>query len=215
MSYSILCIDDDYNHLFGLKLELKKTYQAITATSLAEGMKILKSGQTDCVLLDINLPDGNGLEGLSKIKKEYPSIDVVMMTSEKDPKFIMQAVRSGASDYIVKPYDSDELMAILEKLQAVKAMRDRHDALIANLNPFDTRARLLGASPAFRELLSQASKLKGHDANVLILGESGTGKELLARYIHSLEENASRRPFIAVNCAAIPETLIESELFRH
>lgn len=215
MAYNVLCIDDDADYLFNLKLDLKKMYTVYTATSLAAGLEILKDEYIDGVLLDVNLPDSIGVDGLKKIKSLHPSVDVVMVTAEKDPKFVVHAVREGSSDYLTKPYDMDEMIAILEKLQAVKTMRDRHDALIANLNPEDTRCRLLGSSPAFRDLLTQAARVKGHNANVLILGESGTGKELLARYIHGLEANSNRRPFIAVNCAAIPESLIESELFGH
>ena len=215
MSYNILCIDDDAEYLLSLKAEIKKMYPNVfAAQDLNEGMEIIKEEYIDGVLLDIGLPDCSGLEGLARIKKEYPSVDVVMVTGMRNPKFIVHAVRDGAADYITKPIDADELTAILEKLQAIKMMRDRHDALIANLNPNDTRARLLGSSPSFRSLLEQTTRLKGHNANVLILGESGTGKELLARYIHGLEENPLR-PFVAVNCAAIPETLIESELFGH
>ncbi|MBI2092926.1 MAG: sigma-54-dependent Fis family transcriptional regulator [Deltaproteobacteria bacterium] len=213
---NILCIDDDAEYLLGLKLELKKSYHIYTALTLAEGFEILKSECCiDVILLDIGLPDSSGMEGLTKIKADYPSVDVVMVTAVRDPKFVVHAVRAGSSDYIVKPYAMDELVAILEKLQTIRTMRNRHDALVADLNPMDTKARLLGSSSIFRELLSQAARLKGHNANVLILGESGTGKELLARYIHGIEGNPSRRPFIAVNCAAIPEGLIESELFGH
>ncbi len=213
---NILCIDDDAEYLLGLKLDLKKSYQITTAMTLAEGIDALKNDScVDVVLLDIGLPDGSGIEGLSKIKTDFPNVDVVMVTAVKDPKFVVHAVRNGSSDYLVKPYAHEELVAILEKLAAVRTIRDRHDALVADLNPTDTKSRILGSSPAFRDLLSQAARLKGHNANVLILGESGTGKELLARYIHSIDDNASKRPFIAVNCAAIPEGLIESELFGH
>jgi two-component system NtrC family response regulator len=215
MPYNILCIDDDADYLEGLRLELNKAYDVSTAASLSQGMEVLNDRQIDGVILDVNLPDSTGLKGLTRIKMQYPSVDVVMVTAEKDPGFIVQSVRGGASDYLVKPYAIDELVAILEKLQAGRTLRDRHDALVAEQNPADTRARLLGTSPAFKELLSQTRKVKGHKANILILGESGTGKELLARYIHGLEENPGSRPFVAVNCAAIPDSLIESELFGH
>ncbi len=215
-TYSILCIDDDSDFVLGLKLDIKRFYNNVfSAGSMKEGLEVMEDEYIDCVLLDVNLPDSSDTEGLKTLKNKYPSVDVVMVTGQKDPKFIVQAVREGSSDYLTKPFEINEILAVLEKLESVKAVRDRHDALIASLNPDDTRARLLGSSPAFRDLLSQTARLRGHNANVLILGESGTGKELLARYIHSLEENSNRRPFIAVNCAAIPEGLIESELFGH
>ncbi len=215
-NYGVLCIDDDSAYLFSLKIELKNHgYQVSAADTLKEGLERLEKESIDCVLLDINLPDGSGLDGLSKIKEKFPNVDIIMITAKEDVKFVVQAMRSGACNYLIKPYNIDELVAILEKLEAMRQISDRHDALVASLNPVDTRSRLLGSSPAFRELLVQTYKLRGHNANVLVLGESGTGKELLARYIHSLEENPSRRPFIAVNCAAIPESLIESELFGY
>lgn len=214
MPYNILCIDDDPEFLLGLKLQLKKNYTIKTALTLQEGIQSIREETTDLVLLDIGLGQEDGMDGLRQIKQINPSIDVVMVTGYKDPKFIIQAIRNNAADYLCKPFELEELIAIIEKLQAIKSMRDRHDALIANLNPVDTRARLLGNSAVFRNLLEQANRVKGHMANILIQGESGTGKELLARYIHSLEENP-QRPFIAVNCSAIPEGLIESELFGH
>lgn len=215
MSYNIICIDDDPDFLLSTKLLLKKKYNIQMTTTLADGLQEIKQNNIDLVLLDITLSgDENGLEGLSQIKQLSPDTDVVMVTGSKDPKMIVQTIRAGAIDYICKPFESDELIAIIEKNQSVKEVRDRHNALIENLNPVDTRSRIMGSSPAFRALLEMAARLKGHEANVLLLGESGTGKELLARYIHSLEENP-RRPFIAVNCAAIPEGLIESELFGY
>ena len=200
----------------GLKVQLKRYHNVFTASTLTEGLTILeRETSIELVLLDIGLPDGSGIEGLSRIKLSHPNMDVVMVTAVKDPKFVVQAVRRGASDYIVKPYDKDELSALLEKIQYNRSIKNRHDALVAGLNPIDTKSMLLGSSPAFKDLLTQAKRLKGHNANVLVLGESGTGKELLARYIHGLEDSAVKRPFIAVNCAAIPEGLIESELFGH
>jgi len=215
MSYNILNIDDDPDILLSTKLTLKRKYDIFTASSLAEGLQEIKQNDIDLVLLDVNIgKNENGIEGLKQIKQLSPDTDVIMVTGHKEPKSIVQAVRSGAADYICKPLTKEELLAIVEKHKSIKDIKDRHNALIEELNPVDTRSRIMGSSPAFRALLDKANRLKGHTANILIHGESGTGKELLARHVHSLEKN-SRRPFIAVNCAAIPEGLIESELFGH
>lgn len=215
MSYNILWIDDDPDFLLSMKIILKRKYNVDTFTTLAEGLQEIKDNDIDLVLLDVSLSgEENGLEGLKQIKQLSPDTDVVMVTGSRDPKTIVEAVRAGAIDYLCKPFATDELLATIEKDQSAKSIRDRHNALIEDLNPPDTKTRILGSSPSFRNLMENAKRLKGHMANVLILGESGTGKELLARYVHSLEEN-SRRPFIAVNCAAIPDGLIESELFGY
>ncbi|PIW64775.1 MAG: hypothetical protein COW13_00495, partial [Candidatus Omnitrophica bacterium CG12_big_fil_rev_8_21_14_0_65_50_5] len=213
-NYNILCVDDDPEFLVCLRLELEKFYHCLTTNTLSEGLKIIRNETIDLVLLDITLSDGDGIDGLRNIKKIDPSIDVVMVSGHKDPKFVISSIRDGASDYICKPFVTEELIAVVEKLQKVKQIKNRHDALIADQNITDTSSRLLGASPAFRRLIDMAGRVKGFDANVLIEGESGTGKELLARYIHAQEGDLTR-PFIAVNCASIPENLIESELFGH
>lgn len=215
MPYTIISIDDDINFLTTLRLRFKKKYNFLTTISLAEGLQEIKCKDVDLVLLDISLSGGeNGLDGIRQIKQLSPETDVVMVTGSKDPKTVIQAIRAGALDYLCKPFDDNELTAIIEKHISLKDIRDKKNALIEELNPIDTRSRILGTSITFRTLMERAGRVKGHKANILVLGESGTGKELLARYIHSLEEN-SRRPFIAVNCAAIPEGLIESELFGH
>lgn len=215
MSYNILWIDDDKDLLLSMKILLKRKFNVTTITSLAEGLQKIKKNETDLVLLDFSLGnDENGIDGLKQVKQLSPDVDVIMVTGARDPKIIVEAIRSGATDYVCKPFVTDEIITIIEKTLSVKRVRDRHDALIEDMNPLDTKSRILGSSPKFRSLMENAGKVKGHNANVLILGESGTGKELLARYIHSLEENP-RRPFIAVNCAAIPDGLIESELFGY
>ncbi|MBI4237181.1 MAG: sigma-54-dependent Fis family transcriptional regulator [Deltaproteobacteria bacterium] len=214
MAYHILWIDDDTAFLETVRTSLDGLCELHVATSLSQGLQLLSARPIDLVLLDIALGSENGLEGLQLIKKDSNSVDVVMVSGERDPRQIVQSIRAGAADYLSKPFDIDELIALIEKLRAVKGIRDRHDALVADLNPASAAHQFIGVSTAFRTMLSQTDRLKGHKANVLIEGESGTGKELLARYIHSLEHD-NKRPFIAVNCAAIPEGLIESELFGH
>lgn len=214
MAYRIVWIDDDVDLLIGMRSVLSSQFDCATATSVEEGLKRLREVPTDLVLLDINIGSNNGLEALRDIKALFPATDVVMVTGVTDPTSIITAIRNGASDYLCKPFSPDELLAVIEKLNVLSTLRDKQQALIADLNRPDQQRPFIGSSKSFHTLLEHARRLKGHHANILITGESGTGKELMARYIHS-NENEPQRPFIAVNCAAIPEGLIESELFGH
>lgn len=210
----VLCIDDDPDFLVSMQYQLKRFCRCSTAESLNEGMRLIQKETVDVVLLDIGLGVENGIEGLKMIKREDPSIDVVMVTGQRDPKLVIESVRAGAFDYLVKPPNFEELVLLLEKLNRTRKIQCCHDALIADLNAQSRTAGMIGVSDSFRDVLSKADRIKGYQANTLIEGENGTGKELLARYVHDLEGDL-RRPFIAVNCASIPETLIESELFGH
>lgn len=214
MSYHVLCIDDDAEFLLTLKIQLKKNYKVFTAQNLKEGQNHLEEQSIDLILLDVRLGEEDGLVGLKSIREKFPDVDVVMVSGQKDPKLIVKAIQEGASDYICKPFSQDELLAVVEKTKKLRSMRERHDAYVMEQNQSHSDRPLIGNSRTFKKLLEQVQCVRGHQANVLIEGESGTGKELLARYIHELEVNPNR-PFIAVNCAAIPETLIESELFGH
>ncbi len=216
MQFNVLCVDDDETLLGVVRDELTKHFSVETASTLGDTLKKLSEKEFDCVLLDVNLPDATGTQGLEKIKKLSSSIEVVMLTAERDPKLIVKAVRLGAADYIVKPFDIEEIIFSLKKIAGGIKTKRRLEALVANTGEADTCGRLLlGKSPVIKELIEQATKLKGHGANVLISGESGTGKELLARFIHGLDDPSRSRPFITVNCAAIPDNLLESELFGH
>lgn len=214
MAEKILCIDDDVEFLFSVSMQLETDHKVFTAENSELGLAALKAHPIDLILLDIDLGAENGLHLLKEIKTRAPQVDVIMVSGNRDSKLIVQAIREGASDYLCKPFGTEELMAVIEKVSKLRGMRDRHDALVAGINAKELAKPLIGKSKAFKEILSRARCVQGHNANILIEGESGTGKELLARYIHELEDNAER-PFIAVNCAAIPETLIESELFGH
>ncbi|MBI2341483.1 MAG: sigma-54-dependent Fis family transcriptional regulator [Deltaproteobacteria bacterium] len=214
MNMHILAIDDDSSFLLFLKANLRNTYKFSSARNATEAEILIRANGIDIVLLDIGLGEENGLELLKRIKQNCHSVDVVMVTGQKDPKFVMEAVKLGAADYLVKPFEIEELIAVIEKVRPIRDLREKQAALFADINELSGKSSMLGESPVFKDMLSKANRVKGHSANILIEGESGTGKELLARYIHRLEEN-SNRPFIAVNCAAIPENLLESELFGH
>lgn len=212
MTLKILAIDDDPAFLQFLKFSLEAHARVTTCSHPEKALLLLKKNRVDMILLDISLGNDNGIDLLKRIKKENPETDIVMLTAHKDPKMIVECVRNGAFDYLVKPFEVEELLAILVKLKPIYHMREKNQAFIHAFSR--SHQKMMGESPAFQKILKQASRVKGHTATVLIEGESGTGKELLARYLHALEESPSR-PFIAVNCAAIPDTLIESELFGY
>ena len=214
MSLNLLCIDDDREFLIHLQLEMENHHKVTMAADVAEGMKVIKGRDIDAVLLDIGLGHTDGISALKLIKKDHPKLPVVMLTGFRDPKTIIEAIHAGATHYICKPFETEELLSVLEKIEGVGRLHDKNQALLATLNNGYSASPMVGKSLKFRQVIDQAALLKGHNANVLIGGESGTGKELLARYIHNLEDSPSR-PFIAINCAAIPANLMESELFGH
>ncbi|MFH1653640.1 MAG: sigma-54 dependent transcriptional regulator [Pseudomonadota bacterium] len=212
--YTILCVDDDENFLVQLE-SIFADYTVFKATCMDDALSIIDRNDINTVLLDISLNGEDGLDGLNLIKKRNSFIDVVMVTGHRDTEYIVKAIQSGASDYVLKPVDQGALLACVEKSKQSKKEKEKYNALLCELNSADIASRIVGRSAELSKILNIAKKVKGHHrANILIEGESGTGKELLARYIHRLEEN-TRRPFIAINCAAIPDNLIESELFGH
>lgn len=214
MAYHILCIDDDTELLGILQNLLQKENQVSTTISVKDAIPIIKDHLVDLIILDLNVGDENGLEALKEIKRISPSTDVVMLTATCDPKEIVQAIQYGAADYLCKPFVIEELTAVLTKMKGLCAVKDKNATLMSDLNPPHTHSKFIGASKAFRSVLEQASRVVGYPANILIQGESGTGKEIMARHIHGLEGRPDR-PFIAINCAAIPEGLIEAELFGY
>ncbi len=214
MAYQILWVDDDQELLTTLRYPLQRLgYNVVACETLKEASEILRDSPIELLLLDLDLGADRGHEGLQKFQKQNPSVNIIVVSGERHSALI-DAGRYGATAYLSKPFSIDALAAIIKKMQGVKTLRERHDALIAQLNPPELTRQFIGVSPAFQTMLRHAERLKGHNANVLLQGESGTGKELLSRYIHSIEGD-TKRPFIAVNCAAIPEGLVESELFGH
>ncbi len=214
--YHILCVDDNESFLFGLKTQLAPHYRVFTARSEVLALEVLKTEQIDLMLLDVNLTTKNdGIELISKFKQAYPSLSIIMLSGLRDPELIVEAMKFGAADYICKPYPMKELIAVIEKNLATRHTLEKNAALIELFNHEQVdNSKLIGASEVMEKLRQQIARVKGHGATILIEGESGTGKEVAAKYIHSLELNPAR-PFIAINCAAIPENLLESELFGH
>lgn len=208
----VLCVDDDVDFLSSLKRKLSKNSTVFTASTISSGLSVLQTENIDMVLLDVELGNENGVESIRKFRSQHPNLDIVMLSGRRDPKTVVEAVRAGAIDYLTKPFDVDEFAAIVERQKNTWKLRERYDALIETQNTAGAKCGIVHKSACMSKLLSEVSKLKGSFANVIIFGESGTGKELFARFIHSSEGNPSR-PFVAINCAAIPDTLMEAELF--
>lgn len=211
-AFRILCVDDDADFLVGMRMQLEGHFDFASAGSIEEALAVIERGPVDLVLLDVELGRENGIEGIRVIRSAGCSVDIAMLSGQRDPKIVVDAIRAGAVDYIVKPVEVEELLAICERQAANRRVRERYDALVETQNSNGHRSSIIHNGASIARILKQAEQLRGHGANVLVVGETGTGKELLARYIHRLEGDA-RRPFIAVNCAAIPENLIEAELF--
>lgn len=217
MSESILIVDDDKNIRYSLRRLLEQEEQVVTeATSGEEALKLLAEHDYSLILLDIQMRGLSGLETLNEIKKMNPHIPVIMLTAFGTTQNAIEAIKRGAFEYILKPFNPDELRKIIESSQEVSRMMRQEVRLpIAPESPTDKDGDLIiGNSPKMQEVYKMIGKIAQSDVTVLLRGESGTGKELVARAIYQ----HSKRPdqlFLPVNCAAIPENLLESELFGH
>ena len=189
-------------------------HTVLAAANGGEAIAHVERAPVDLVITDFRMPDISGHEVLERVHAIQPGVAVVIVTAYGTIANAVEAMKAGAADYLMKPVDLDELelvvARILDRLELIRENR----ALRQRIEEVRGVVRLLGRSPALQAVLAKASRAAETDATVLILGESGTGKELLARSIHDLSRRADG-PFIAVNCAALPETLLESELFGH
>ena len=209
---NILVIDDDNAHRLMIREFLKEQkFNSLEAASGEEGLKVLETALVDLVLLDIKMPGMGGMEALKHIKSFNPSLPVIMMNAYATVETAIEALKVGAGDYLLKPLNLEEVeeavRAAIEPSVTRTAVRD---PLIPELKGLD----LIAESAVMRDILAEAVKVATTDATVLLTGESGSGKEVLAEAIHSLSPRAGKR-LMTLNCAAIPETLIESELFGH
>lgn len=211
----LLIVDDDIDFLMAIRMQLRGSYTALTANSTDEALATLKEQDVDLVLLDVGLGGENGLEGIGKIHSVHPSVGVAMLSGLRDPKTVVTAIRAGAIDYLTKPLDESLLAEVVEKAVATRDVQEKREALMASQTSVNNGgAHIVYRSKRMADLIAEADKVQGHDANVLIIGKTGTGKEVLARYINERGDGL-RRPFVAVNCSAIPDHLLESELFGH
>ncbi len=215
MRHRVLIVDDDTPCRKGLA-ELLAVW-GYDVTSAADGVDGLERAAADApavVVSDLVMPRLDGLGLLSALQKDHPETPVIMLTGQGSIETAVQAMKDGAYDYLTKPVDPSRLQLLLERaVERAEAAREVH-RLRRELRQRGAFGRLVAGAPGMREVTRQIEQVAPTDATVLVLGESGTGKELVARTIH--EHSPRRRaPFVAVNCAAIPETLLESEIFGH
>jgi len=214
-NYSILIVDDEDAQRSILKGYLeKKGYKIYSASSGTEGIKIVQDNLIDIVLSDYKMPDKTGLEVLESVKKINPEVSFVILTAYGTIENAVKAMRLGAFDYISKPVDLDELDLMIERIIENKNLKSEIQLLKNQLQSKFKIDSFISHSPKMEEILSFAARAADSKATVLITGESGTGKEVLAKSIHYVSPRKDK-PFIAVNIPALPETLLESELFGH
>jgi len=212
---SILIIDDDPLIRKTLSSHLsRRNFEVHMAEEGEEGLAKYAENLPDLVILDIRLPDIDGLEALRKIKDRNKNACVVIMTAYDDMKTTVEAIKSGAYEYLVKPLDFVELDLTVEKAFQMQSLEDKLTYLVEEKQKEYTIDNIIGRSPQMREVFKLIGSVADTRTNILIRGESGTGKELVAKAIH-YNSPYSHEPFIVINCSAISDTLLESELFGH
>jgi len=211
---SVLIVDDEVGVRESLKMILKKDYEVFLAKDAEEAFSQIKAQSPDVILLDIILPGLDGLRVLERIKKNDPDIIVIMITATNTAKTAVEAMKLGAYHYVTKPFDNDELRLIISRSLSEKALKQE---LIFRREEMDKSfdfENIIHKSSVMKDIFKVVKQIADSKSTALIMGESGTGKELISRAIH-YNSNRKNYPFVTINCAAIPETLIESELFGH
>jgi len=220
MTPTLLIVDDDEGIREQLKWALARDYEIVMAEDRPNATAAFRQHRPWAVLLDLGLPPavGDTTEGfatLAEILKADPSTKVIVITGQSDKRHAIEAIGQGAYDFLCKPVELDDLRIILKRAFHVAAMEREYRALQARASqPADAFEGMIGTSARMQDVFASIRKVATTEASVLIMGESGTGKEMAAQAIHRLS-NRRDGPFVAINCAAIPETLLESELFGH
>ncbi|MFO1065588.1 MAG: sigma-54 dependent transcriptional regulator [Pirellulales bacterium] len=211
----VVIIDDERNMCELLEMDLKlRGYETAAFTAAGEALAYLDGHDADVVVTDVRMPGTNGIELCSQVSAKYPDVPVIVMTAFGSMETAVAALRSGAYDFLTKPVESDLLAAAIQRAVEHHRLQDHVRRLTETIDHRKHFGEILGESPAMQAVYSQLVQLAQTDTTVLLTGESGTGKELVARSIHRRSRRAAA-PLVTVNCAALPENLLESELFGH
>ena len=215
MARKILIIDDDTSLRRVLEYNLQEEgYDVIAAGDGKEGLLLFDEQPPDLVITDLKMPGVSGFQVLEAIKKRSPQVPVMVLTAFGAVETAVEAMKLGAYDYITKPFNRDELRLVVRKALEMQGLTEENRRLKEELSERTEFRNIIGISGAMEKVFAVVRKVADTEATVLITGESGTGKELVAKAIHSLSTRRTA-PFIAINCAAIPRDLLESELFGH
>ena len=213
--HTLLVADDDS----GLRESLERTltregYRVLLASDGRAALERLQGGAVDLIVTDLKMPGLTGLELLRAAKAIAPDVDVILLTAFGTVEEAVKAMKDGAYDFLTKPFRREQLLKLIDKALERRGLIEKNKVLQQRLDDLLRQGVIVGGSPAFRRTMMLIEQVAASSANVLIQGESGTGKELFARAIHERSGRAGK-PFVAVNCAALPETLLESELFGY
>jgi len=211
---TILVVDDEPGARQSLEVILEDDFHVLTAGSGQEALKIVQKEHVDLVLLDVHMPEMDGLEVLRKIKEQNEEIDVIMVSALNLARKAVNAIKWGAYDYITKPYEPEDILSTVARVINKRNLHKELDFLRREVEVSRGFDLIISQNKTMLEIFEMVKKVAFTSTNILITGESGTGKELIARSIHR-QENRKQGPFVAINCAAIPSELMESEMFGH
>ena len=210
----LLIVDDEIGGRESLKAIFSRTHEISVADSADAAMKVLSEKKVDVILLDIIMPEKDGLAFFREAQNLYPDVPVIMVSGSTSVRPVVEAIRLGAYDYVTKPYDVDEIRRIVNRALESSALQRRVEVLQTDISREFPVDHIIGNSPSLKKALDDVRNAAETDTTVMITGESGTGKELIARLLHDLSKRRDE-PFVAVHCASLPESLMESELFGH
>ncbi len=211
---TVLVVDDEAGSRQSLRLALEASRRVLAASSAEEALDILDREDVKLILLDIIMPGTDGLELLKILRQDHPGVETIVVSASTALETAIEAMKRGASDYLIKPYDVSQLRLAVNRVLKTRKLKSEVNYLRRELGVKADENRIVGSTHATAELRRKITRVAMTTATVLVTGESGTGKDLVARNIH-LRSARRDGPFIPIHCAAIPDTLLESELFGH
>jgi DNA-binding NtrC family response regulator len=212
---TILCVDDEQSALLILRSTLDQAgHRTVGVTNVDAAFNVLSRGGVDLIISDYRMPGSSGLEFLARLAENGVDVPLVMVTGYASIEHAVASIKAGALDYITKPIRPEQLQLVVDQALEFVRLRRENEALRDEVTQLRSERRIIGDSPALKRILQTIQTVAPTRATVLLQGESGTGKELLARAVHELSDR-STGPFVSINCAALPEALVESTLFGH